>query len=115
MNMVSTILEIKPFKYGLTISMIDDNDNSIPAEAIAHFNDCKLIVRKKIASDVYSIMHEAFHVMCDVMKKKNVQLDDNTEEVFAYTLEEVTKGITKKVNQLHRQFELKGSEFERQT
>ena len=65
--------------------------------------DCEIIVINKLKNtndDINTFAHESFHAAVDVLESCNINLSEDTNEVFAYLIGYFTECVNKTANKV---------------
>ena len=65
--------------------------------------DCEIIVINKLkntSDDINTFAHESFHAAVDVLESCNINLSEDTNEVFAYLIGYFTECVNKTANKV---------------
>ena len=65
--------------------------------------DCEIIVINKLkntSEDINTFAHESFHAAVDVLESCNINLSEDTNEVFAYLIGYFTECVNKTANKV---------------
>lgn len=65
--------------------------------------DCEIIVINKLkntSDDINTFAHESFHAAVDILESCNINLSEDTNEVFAYLIGYFTECVNKTANKV---------------